>query len=80
MQQILDLRGDSKTAACISHALRLQALFGHERASSHLKAHGVEPALALRVLAVRYERRRNQVGLQGIAEASSDWGLAVRLP
>ena len=80
MDAIIDLRGDAATAAHISAALRLQAQFGHERAYGYLLAHRISAQLALRVLAVRFERRHDKVGLQGIGERSGDWGMAVSLP
>ena len=75
-----DLRADPATAAHVSEALRLQAQFGHERAYSHLLANAISPQLARRVLAVRYERRHDKVGLQGIGDSCADWGLAVCIP
>ena len=80
MKRTNDMRSDAKTAAHLSQALRLQSQFGHERAYSYLRALGVDAQLAQRVLAVRFERRRSALGLQGIAESSADWGLAVRVP
>lgn len=56
-QRIIDLRIDDTTAAHIADALRLQALYGYEQASNHLREVGVQPQLAQRLLAIRYDRR-----------------------
>lgn len=58
MKRIIDLRNEGPTAAYISDALRLQALFGHEHACDYLKSLGVDTQLAQRVLEIRYDRRR----------------------
>ena len=80
MDAVIDLRGGPATAAHIFAVLRLQAQFGHERAYSYLLGYRICPQLAQRVLAVRFERRHDKVGLQGIGDRSGEWGLAVRLP
>lgn len=53
----IDLRNDDTTAAHVAEALRLQTQFGHDYASAHLRALGVQTQLAQRLLAIRYERR-----------------------
>lgn len=53
----IDLRNDDATAAHVAEALRLQTQFGHDYASAHLRALGVQAQLAQRLLAIRYERR-----------------------
>ncbi len=80
MKPIIDARRDVKTAARISEALRLQSHHGHDRAIAFLRSSGIDPELAQRVLAVRFERRRSAIALQGIGESGGDWGLAVRVP
>ncbi len=59
-QRSNDLRQDDATAAFVSDALRLQIQFGHEYASAHLRALGVQAQLAQRLLAIRYERRMSK--------------------
>ncbi len=56
-QRIIDLRNDEATAAHIADALRLQTEYGYERACDHLRALGIQPQLAQRLLAIRYDRR-----------------------
>ncbi len=80
MKPIIDARRDVKTAARISEALRLQSHHGHERAIAFLRSSGIDPQLAQRVLAVRFERRRSAYALQGIRDCAGDWGPAVRIP
>ena len=59
-QRIIDLRIDDVTATHISDALRLQTEYGYQHASDHLRALGVQPQLAQRLLALRYDRREAQ--------------------
>jgi hypothetical protein len=59
-QRIIDLRHDGATAAHVSAALQLQAEYGFDYASAHLQALGIDPHLAQRLLAIRYERRSFQ--------------------
>ena len=59
-QRIIDLRIDDVTATHISDALRLQTEYGYQHASDHLRALGVPPQLAQRLLALRYDRREAQ--------------------
>ncbi len=80
MKPAIDARRDVNTAARISEALRLQSHHGHERAMAFLRASGTDLQLAQRVLAVRFERRRSAIALQGIRESAGDWGPAVRVP
>ena len=61
MKRIIELREEGPTAAYISDALRLQAQFGHEHAANYLRALGVDGALARRILAIRYDRRRPSI-------------------
>ncbi|MES2014987.1 MAG: hypothetical protein V4484_00720 [Pseudomonadota bacterium] len=64
-QRIIDLRNDETTAAHIAEALRLQTLYGYEYASDHLQTVGVQPQLAQRLLAIRYDRRAPGAGMHG---------------
>ena len=52
-----DVRTDRNTARHIREALALQAQYGFDYAREHLLAQGIEKKLALRMLAIRYERR-----------------------
>jgi hypothetical protein len=57
MKRETDVRTDRNTALHIREALSLQALYGFDFAREHLLAQGIEQQLALRMLAIRYERR-----------------------
>ena len=59
-QRIIDLRIDDVTATHIADALRLQTEYGYQHACDHLRALGVQPQLAQRLLAIRYDRREAQ--------------------
>jgi hypothetical protein len=65
-QRIIDLRNDETTAGYIADALQLQVQYGYDHASEYLNARGVNPQLAQRLLAIRYDRR----GLQASSNAS----------
>lgn len=52
-----DVRTDTNTAGHITEALKLQTQYGYDFAQRHLLALGVDPALAIRLLSIRYERR-----------------------
>ena len=58
MAREVDARTDLDTAGHIAKALQLQAHYGFDFARGHLLALGVDSALAQRLLAVRYQRRR----------------------
>ena len=61
MDRMIELREERSTSAYISDAWRLQAQFGPERAADYLRALGVEPALAQRMLGIGYDRRRPSI-------------------
>lgn len=61
MKRSIELREEGPTAGYISDALRLQARFGHEHGAEYLRALGVDSALARRLLAIRYDRRRPSI-------------------
>ncbi|MES2318529.1 MAG: hypothetical protein V4631_13670 [Pseudomonadota bacterium] len=77
-QRIIDLRNDEDTAARIAQALQLQAEYGFEYACEHLLAHGVNVQLAQRVLAVRYDRRREFAAAAPIPTEHRNLGPRVR--
>ena len=52
-----DFRTDPKSAGHIAEAMTIQARYGFDVARRHLLAAGVEPQLAMRMLAIRYDRR-----------------------
>lgn len=58
MNRIVDLRFDDETARHVTQALQIQAECGYERARNHLEEAGVPEELALRVLSIRFDRRR----------------------
>ena len=74
-QRIIDLRIDDTTAGYIADALQLQVQYGYDHASDYLQKQGVNPQLAQRLLAIRYDRRsvqasRNAVAYQPAAAAA----------
>ena len=74
-QRIIDLRIDDTTAGYIADALQLQVQYGYDHASDYLQKQGVNPQLAQRLLAIRYDRRgvqvsRNAVGYLPAAAAA----------
>ena len=52
-----DFRTDPDTAEHIAEALKMQSAFGFDIARRHLLSLGIESQFALRMLAIRYERR-----------------------
>lgn len=66
-QRIIDLRIDDTTAGYIADALQLQVQFGYDHASDYLQKQGVNPQLAQRLLAIRYDRRGLQVSRNAVA-------------
>lgn len=54
-----DFRTDPDTAEHIAEALKMQSEFGFDIARRHLLSLGIESQLALRMLAIRFERRAN---------------------
>ena len=66
-QRIIDLRIDDTTAGHIADALQLQVQYGYDHASDYLQKQGVNPQLAQRLLAIRYDRRGVQVSRNAVA-------------
>lgn len=58
-----DFRTDQNTAEHIAEALQLQAQYGFDVARRRLEQQGIDTELALRVLAVRYDRRARPCAL-----------------
>ena len=58
-----DYRTDRHTAEHIADALQLQAEYGFDVARRHLLARGIETQLALRLLAIRFDRRARPCAL-----------------
>ncbi len=58
-----DFRTDQNTAEHIAEALQLQAQYGFDYAKRHLHLLGIETQLALRMLAMRYDRRARPCAL-----------------
>ena len=56
-----DVRTDPDTAEHIAAALKLQTEYGFDVARRHLLSLGIESQLALRMLAIRYDRRANAI-------------------
>lgn len=66
-QRIIDLRIDDTTAGHIADALQLQVQYGYDHASDYLQKQGVNPQLAQRLLAIRYDRRGAQAATNAVA-------------
>ena len=69
MKTVIDVRTDSATAEAVSAAMKLIVDYGYQRARQHMLEAGVQPAIAERMLLIRYDRRRC-VGLLPAGEAA----------
>jgi hypothetical protein len=58
MKPVIDVRTDSATAEAVSAAMKLVVNYGYQRARQHMLEAGVQPAIAERMLLIRYDRRR----------------------
>ena len=68
-QRIIDLRTDETTAGYIADALQLQVQYGYDHASDYLQSKGVNPQLAQRLLAIRYDRRGVHASVHAYSQA-----------